>query len=218
MNLTPLEERHLAELRQYVTERAATATGTTRREPRRYIRVGLALAAGAVAVIAGVVATSGGGTGTPAYAVTVSPGGVVTITITNYEDTAQLSAELARLHIPAAAYYLREGEYCYLPAARYMSGVSSRVFWYTFTKGGWAIQGSPSLMKPGEKLVIGISTLPPKAAGQLSGDRSSMAMTTGRLTACVYQPEPLVPLPPGTPAGMVTQVGRFRFANSPQPR
>jgi hypothetical protein len=203
MKLTSLDERRLADLKQYVTDRAAPAP----RRPRRYVRAAVVMATAAAAVIAGVVATSGGGGGVPAYAVSVGPGGVVTITITDFEDTAQLSAELARLHIPAAVYYLREGDYCDLPMARGVGDVSTHVFLYiyTFVHDGWEIQiqGRPSLMKPGEKLVIGIRALQSEGVAETAGNSPEMTLATGRLTACQYQPEPLL-----------SQLGQFRFANS----
>jgi hypothetical protein len=52
------------------------------------------------------------GGGIPAFAVTEASNGTVTITITDYRDTAQLTNELKRLDLPAAVVYVPVSEYC----------------------------------------------------------------------------------------------------------
>jgi len=44
--------------------------------------------------------------------------GMVTVTLTDYRHTAQLSQELRRLGVPAAVFYIPQGQFCYEGSAR----------------------------------------------------------------------------------------------------
>lgn len=218
MNLTALEERRLAELKQYVVSRPATSPDPARRGPRRYARPVLALGAAAAAATAALVAASIG-TGTPAYAVTRSADGTVTITLTDFHDTAQLSQELKQLGVPAAVYYIPPGEYCYQADAHPVSDAPPGLFSVpsALPSGpGWRMRLDPSLIQPGQMLLFGIS------AGTVRGTTMYGTVTylvSGQAAACQFQPKPPASPPPGAPKGaVVSDVGAFKFPGQVTPQ
>jgi hypothetical protein len=213
MNLTALEERRLAELKQYVASRPAAGLAPARRALRRYGRPVLALGAAAAAATAALVAASVG-TGTPAYAVTRSADGTVTITLSDFRDTTQLSQELKQLGVPAAVYYIPQGKYCYQADAHPVSGVPKGLYSVpsALPSGpGWSMRLDTSLIQPGQMLLFGISAGP----AQSTMYSSSTYLVSGQATACQFQAEP----PPSAPAGGVAgHSGSFRFPGQVTPQ
>ena len=195
--LTPLQERRLAELKQVVAARA-TGYAPTRRTGRRILRPALALAtttagvAGVAGAVIGLVAATGGGT--PAFAVTKSASGVVTIKITDYRDTSQLTAELQGLGIPAAVVYIPAGEYCYQPNANLVfnppEGLSTVP---ASIPGGLEITFDTRLFQPGQSLIFGLGDA---VTNGVHADGVAAFVVTGQLTACQFRPQPPNALPP----------------------
>lgn len=217
MNFTALEERRLTELKQYVANRAMPSPEPARRGPRRYTRPALALGAAAAAATAALVAVSG--TGTPAYAVTRSADGTVTITLTDFRDTTQLSQELKQLGVPAAVYYIPQGEYCYQASAHPVSDIPKGLYSVpsALPSGpGWSMRLDPSLLKPGQMLLFGIS------AGSMRDTTmygSATYLISGQATACQFQPEPPASPPPGSPKStVVSDASSFRFPGQVTPQ
>ncbi len=218
MNLTNLEERRLAELKQYVVSRPATDQVPARRGPRRYVRPVLAFGAAAAVATAALVAASVG-TGTPAYAVTKSADGTVTITLTDFRDTTQLSRELKQLGVPAAVYYIPQGEYCYQADAHPVTDVPKGLYSVpsALPSGpGWSMRLDPRLLQPGQMLLFGIS------AGSVRStemDGSATFLVSGQATACQFQPEPPASPAPGAPKGaVVSDLGSFKFPGEVTPQ
>jgi hypothetical protein len=231
-SLTPLEERRLAELRHYVSARAldASAEPDAVTKPRRVLRPrrpfvpALALAAAtATAVAVAVVMTSSGavpitthqGTGTghtgtelTGYTVKRAPDGVVTITLTDYRHTSQLSSQLQADGIPAMVVYIPAGEDCEEPDAAMVNGprdYSMPGGVYSLPKflkdSSWQMQINPSHIKPGQSLLFGISdggkekVTWGRKTFKVSLSGSLTYLVTGRLTACQYHPAPPISLP-----------------------
>jgi hypothetical protein len=215
MSLTALEERRLAELKQYVTDRPAAKPVAGRRSLRRYARPVIALGAAAAAATAALVAASVG-TGTPAYAVTRSADGTVTITLTDFRDTTQLSQELKQLGVPAAVYYIPPGQACYQADAHPVLDAPEGLYAVpsALPSGpGWSMRLDTSLLQPGQMLLFGISAVSVRSTMAYG---SSTYLITGQATACQFQPEP--PPPNAHRGGMVAEAGSFRFPGQVTPR
>jgi hypothetical protein len=230
-SLTPLEERRLTELKHVVAVRALDVPASGRpasgrlarwRFQQRVLRPALALAAAAAAVVAGLTATSGGGT--PAFAVTESPDGTVTITITDYRDTAQLTGELKHLSLPAAVVYVPDGKYCYQAQARLVRHPARALYTAGSSPDGPGIEMTfrTRLLQPGQSIIFGIGDA---VESGFVVDILGTYVVTGQLTACQYHsvPGPFAAAAPGratSPAGKVTTIlassrGNVRFPNSP---
>lgn len=229
MNLTPLDERRLADLKQIVADRALAAE-PGRRARRRVLRPALALAATAGAVATGLVAASGGG-GTPAFAVTRSAGGIATITITDFRHTAQLSQELRTLRIPAAVLYIPAGMSCYEGSAREVDDIPNGLYVLPANRParlrGWQMQINTSLLKPGQTLLFGLfEGIAYSSSGTVnsSGKRAyaySTRLITGKVTACQYRPAPPLSMPPSPSQRKLSlrfaDAGSLVFPNSVSP-
>lgn len=215
MSLTALEERRLAELKQYVTDRPAAEPAAGRRSPRRYARPVIALGAAAAAATAALVAASVG-TGTPAYAVTRSADGTVTITLTDFRDTTQLSQELKQLGVPAAVYYIPQGQSCYQADAHPVTDVPDGLYSVpsALPSGpGWRMRLDTSLLQPGQTLLFGISA---GSVRNTTAYGSSTYLITGQATACQFQPA--TPPPNAHHGGVVVEAGTFRFPGQVTPQ
>lgn len=214
MSLTALEERRLADLKQYVANRPATDPLPARRGPRRYGRPVLALGTAAAAAIAALVATSVG-SGTPAYAVTRSADGTVTITLTDFNDTTQLSQELKQLGVPAAVYYIPRGKSCYQADAHPVTEVPDGLYSIpaALPSGpGWSMRIDTSLLRPGQTLLFGISA---GSVRSIKAYGSATYLITGQATACQFQPDP----PPNAHnGGVVLDAATFRFPGQVTPQ
>lgn len=189
MNFTALDERRLAELKQYVAGRPAAGPAPARRGRRRYTRPALALGAAAAAATAALV-TFSAGSGTPAYAVTRNADGTVTITLTDFRDTTQLSRELRQLGVPAAVYYIPSKEYCYQADAKPVADVPEGLYSVPapVTSGpGWTMRLDTSLIQPGQMLLFGLSADSTRST-EMYG--SSAYLVSGQGTACQFRPEP----------------------------
>jgi hypothetical protein len=218
MNLTPLDEQRLVELKHIVAERSIA--GSPARRPDRAVRVlrpvlGLAAAASAAAIA--LVATSGGGT--PAFAVTKNAGGVVTIKITDYSDTAQLTAELKSLGLPASVVYVPAGKTCYQAQAwvalNDVKGVYSA---WSGIPGGVELTFNPELLRPGQSIIFGLGQA---VVNRLQVDAVSTFVVTGHLTACQFFPLPplVIPISPASKKthAHIVQGASIRFPNDPVP-
>jgi hypothetical protein len=227
MNLTPLDEHRLTELKQVV---AARVLADARRPRWRLLRPALAIAATTGATAIALVATGGGG-GTPAFAVTRNAAGVVTVTLTDYRHTAQLSQELRRLGVPAAVFYIPQGQYCYEGSAREVPDPPKGL--YTVPTAlpagdGWQLRISTALLKPGQTLLFGLSIgttkLPrdhPPGVRSNKFYASSTYLITGQATACQFRPEPPAQVPPQVANSgrtvVVDEAGEFLFPHSVRP-
>ena len=106
---THFEERLLHELREVVDQRpapspapAAVAAPARRRSRRRFVLAG---AGGVAAVLAAVVLFTGGGGTEPAYAVSPTADGDVTVKISSLSDAAGLQQALRDAGVPAVVRY-----------------------------------------------------------------------------------------------------------------
>lgn len=229
-NLTPLQERRLAELRHYVSARALDDHAEPRRipPPRRPFIPALALTAVAAAVVAVAIvitspsatpktthqATGHNSTELTGYTVKRATDGVVTITLTDYRHTSQLSSQLQADGIPAMVVYIPPGEYCEEPDAAMVLGshdYSMPGGVYSLPQflsgGGWRMQINPSHIKPGQSLIFGISTggwekvTEGGSTVKVPLRGSSTYLVTGKLTACQYHLAPPIHNP-GPPPGV----------------
>lgn len=225
-SLTPLEERRLAEFRHYVSARALDQPASKPRripQPKRPFVPALALTAVAATAVAATLFIANGGT-TPrttghssaeltGYTVKRAPDGIVTITLTDYRNTSQLSSQLQAAGIPAVVVYVPQNEYCQEPDATPVPGppdYSMPGGVYTLPQfqsgGGWRMQINPSHIKPGQSLIFGISTGKEKVteggrAVEIPFNGSFTSLVTGKLTACQYHPGSPV-RNPGRPSGV----------------
>jgi hypothetical protein len=183
----------------------------------------LALATAATAVAVGLTVTSGGGI--PAFAVTEASDGTVTITITDYRDTAQLTAELKRLDLPAAVVYVPADEYCYQAHADLVRQPANGQFTVGFgaigSKTGITITFRTRLLRPGQSIIFGIGDY---VRNGVVLDAAGTYVVTGQPTSCQYHssdrlvfpaPGPGHSAPPATKAPVIAYVdGNVRFPNS----
>jgi hypothetical protein len=191
--LTALEDRRLTELKEIVAIRAAAmpAVAPARRR-RRILRPVLALGTAAASAAVALVASTGGGT--PAYAVTRQPGGIVDITLTNYRDTGQLSAELRKLGVPASVFYVPAGRECLQDSAAEVTDIPAGLYQPPQNIPGvrgvsWQMQINTGLFKPGQFLIFGLSIGPGPDNGTTYG--SSTFLATGQVTSCRFIPSPV---------------------------
>jgi hypothetical protein len=218
MNLTPLDEQRLIELKHVVAERSM-ADAPARRPGRaaRVLRPVLGLAAAASAAAIALSATSGGGT--PAFAVTKGASGIVTIKITDYSDTAQLTAELKSLGLPASVVYVPAGKYCYQAQAYVALNDANGVYSaWSGIPGGVQLTFNPELLRPGQSIIFGLGQA---VVNRLQGDAVSAFVVTGHLTACQFfsLPPIAIPISPVSKKthATIVQGASIRFPNDPPP-
>ncbi|MGA5764995.1 hypothetical protein [Nonomuraea bangladeshensis] len=111
--MSSFEERLLSALKSEITMRTADDMMTTTSTPpalggRRGRRLAVAVAGVAAAAAAGAALMVQG----PAYAVTETPDGTVSVRISAFTDPGGLEAELARHGVKAVVDYLPEGRTC----------------------------------------------------------------------------------------------------------
>jgi hypothetical protein len=195
--LTPLQERRLAELKQVVAARAVRrAPALARRTRGRFLRPAIALVTAAAGIAIGLVATGGGGT--PAFAVTKGADGIVTITISEYADTSELTAELKHLDLPAAVVYVPANESCYQAHAYVVKHHAKGLYTVAYEPGlpTTKLTFNTRLLRPGQSIIFGIGNA--AESGFLVED-ASVFVVTGRLTACQYYSEPGIVIPASSP-------------------
>jgi hypothetical protein len=192
--LTALEDRRLAELKEIVARRAAAAlaarpAAAPAKHRRRITRPALALATAAAAAAVVLVASTGGGT--PAFAVTRQPNGIIDITLTNYGDTGQLSAELRKLGVPASVFYVPAGQECLQDSAAQVTDIPAGLYQPPQDIPGvrgaaWQMQINTGLFKPGQFLIFGLSIGTGPHDGKVFA--SSTFLATGEVTSCRFLP------------------------------
>jgi hypothetical protein len=220
--LTPLEEQRLHELSQVVAARALDAPVHARRRlipGRGYTRPALVLGAIGAAAAAAVLAFGGGPQAQTAklagFTIQRADDGVVTITLTDFRHTSQLSDQLRADGIPAVVLSVPLGQICVEPDAQMVNvkpDYSMPGGLYTIPQalpsgGGWKMRLNPAHLKPGQTMVFGLTDAADKGHGV---DGSSTSVATGRLGACHFVPAPGGLNPPSPP-------GRHCYVNSLAP-
>lgn len=190
--LTALEHQRLTELKEIVAIRASAmpATAPARRR-RRIMRPVLALVTVTVAAAAALVVSTSGGT--PAFAVTRHPGGIVDVTLTNYGEAGQLSQELRNLGVPASVFDIPAGQECLQDSAAQVSDIPAGLYYppqnITGAPGtGWQMEIDTKLFRPGQFLIFGLSI--GTAPGNATVYGSSTFLATGKVTSCRFIPSP----------------------------
>ena len=211
--LTQLEQERLHALKHIVAARALDAPSRYHHAGthRRYTRSAMALGAIAAAAAGAVFAFGGSGNHISAqltgYTIHRADDGVVTITLTNYEDAGQLSSELKADGIPAVVYNIPVGQICREPDARQVNlkpDYSMPGGLYSLPRelpgGGWTMQLNPAHLKPGQTFVFGISPGPrwvDVTKVHVTGG-SSTYVASGHLSSCQFVPITMPSPPPGT--------------------
>lgn len=220
--LTPLEQQRLHELKHVVAVRALSAPSRYHRAGARrwYTRPAIALGTIAAAAAGAVFGFGGSANNIPAhlagYSIHLADDGVVTITLTDYKDTAQLSSELKADGIPAVVYLIPLGEICREPGATQVNlkpDYSMPGGLYSLPGflpgGGWKMQLNPSHLKPGQTFVFGITPGPGRVdvtKVHLAGG-SSTYVASGHLASCQLVPITKPAPPPGSRPGGAWVVG-----------
>ncbi len=205
-SLDSFEVGLLARLRAEVIQRPRprAARDTSTHDARRRTRRPVLAAAGTAAVALAAAGTLLLNSSTPAYALSASDNGDVTVSITRFDDAAGLQAALARHGIAARIDYLPDGQVCapggYTDAPWHgaltvgqgmMPGATHQAMVITVPKAGW---------QPDYTLVIGYS-------GTIERSYGSAGVAQGPVGACQPIPfpqRPVMPAPqdvqPGQPA------------------
>lgn len=188
--MSNFEERLLVELRNTMMAEPVERGGHRR---RFVLAGGIAAVALAAAVTAGVVSLSAGTQ--PAYAVTKSADGSVTVEIDSLTDAAGLQAKLEAVGVKAVVEYLPAGKMCkqpwFTPARAHAGAMQQSSVGYT---GDGSISFTISGDRPaGTTLVITTQTGPGR--GQALG----MAYATGEVPPCEVVDAPAGSGPLGGP-------------------
>ncbi|MFC4008279.1 hypothetical protein ACFOY2_13690 [Nonomuraea purpurea] len=199
--MSNFEERLLAALKDEITTRTAgNEMTTTTSARRRYAGLSAAVAGAAAATTAVVLLTSG----SPAFAVTTSADGTVSVRISEFRDPEGLEAELGRAGVKAVVDYLPEGQTCKGPRGE--RGSATGQFQSSMGKDGGGIwfKIEKGQVPAGETLVLAVS----KSSG---GDdqapfATSLEIVKGTVSDCEAIPMP-APGSPGTRDGGGVQSG-----------
>jgi hypothetical protein len=202
--LDSFEDELLARLRAEVIQRPrpVAAPDMPTHGARRQARRPVLAAAGTAAVALAAAGTLLLNTSTPAYALSASDNGDVTVSITRFDDAAGLQAALAGHGIAARIDYLPDGQVCapggYTEAPWHgalavgqgmMPGATHHAMVITVPKAGW---------QPDYTLVLSYS-------GTIERSYGSAGVAQGPVGAC--QPVPF-PQRPGMPAPQDVQPGQ----------
>jgi hypothetical protein len=188
-NLAPYEQRLLAELREVVAERAASAAVPAR--PRTRIAVGLSAAA-ALTVAAAVGASVLPGAGDrPAYAAERDPDGSIRILIREYRDAAGLQLRLRQLGVAAVVDYVPDGKQCREPRADFLPEPRGLVTHLPPEGGAESVMKlHPELIGPGQTFVFGVTIV--GDLGTLgSGAVARIGLAAGPVGPCELVPGPV---------------------------
>ena len=176
--LGAFEERLLTQLRQVVAERAATPSGG---RPARILgwRLRLRLTVGVVAVLALAVAAVVGLPllrGTPAYAVSSTRDGTVTVRINELRDADGLERQLERHGVPAEVDYTPAGTVC--QEGRYTPSPTRFVVELAQDGGRLRFALDPRQLRPGDTVVVTTS-------GGADAGAVGVSLARGEVLPCV---------------------------------
>ncbi|WP_186404152.1 hypothetical protein [[Actinomadura] parvosata] len=165
-------------------ERPAPSIGHPQRRPARRLVLGLAgagLLAVGIAVGPGLLLKD---SGTPSYAVTKEPDGVVYVQIRDFRDKEGLAKRLKELNVPAIVDYAPPGQWCKEPRGTLVRDIPRGL--YSVPENipgeepgrGWQMRIDTKLFKPGQTFVWTISD-----------NSTSTILRSGPIAPCVLVPD-----------------------------
>lgn len=160
----------------------AEEPGPSAARPRPVRRMALGLAGAGLLAVSIVVGPSL--SGTPSYAVTKEPDGVVYIQIRDFRDKAGLAKRLKELDVPATVDYAPPGKWCREPRGTVVQDIPRGL--YSVPESipgeehglGWQMRIDTKLFKPGQTFVWTISD-----------HSTSTILVSGPVAPCVLVPD-----------------------------